>query len=105
MNVIRFTEPDFDSRLRQLAGMSSLFDKVIEDRTRAIVEGVYLRGDAALLEFTERFDGATLTAERLPVSVSEFVHASLKADGALRRAGGAGGRDIEIVSRQLPRKN
>ena len=105
MNVIRFTEPDFDSRLRQLAGMSSLFDKVIEDRTRAIVEGVYLRGDAALLEFTERFDGATLTAERLPVSVSEFVHASLKADGALRRAVDAAGRNIEMFSRKSLRKN
>src|SRR5260221_4359523 len=105
MNVIRFTELDLDSRLRKLAGMWSLFDKVIEDRTGAIVEGVYLRGDAAMLEFSERFDGRTLTAERLPVSVSEFVHASLKADGALRRAVDAAGRNIEMFSRKSLRKN
>ncbi len=105
MNVIRFSEPGFDSRLRQLARASSLFDKGIEERTRVIVEAVYIRGDAALLEFTERFDGATLTAEQLPVTMAEFVHASLKADAGLRQAVIAAGRNIEMFSRKSLRRS
>jgi histidinol dehydrogenase len=45
---------------------SSLFDAEIEQRTRAILHDVYLRGDDALLEFTEKFDGAKLSADSSP---------------------------------------
>jgi len=68
MNVIRFTDPDFSVHMRQLAAASSLFDRTIEDRARAICDAVQTQGDAAVLEFTERFDGAKLTAEQLPVT-------------------------------------
>ena len=60
MNVVRFSEPGFAARMRQLAGASSLFDKTIEERARSIVDAVHLRGDAALLEFTERWSRQTL---------------------------------------------
>ena len=65
MKMIRHTDADFAGRLQQVAAPSSLFDPVIEERTRAIVDAVKTRGDAALLEFTERFDGANLRAEQL----------------------------------------
>ncbi|MBI3877173.1 MAG: histidinol dehydrogenase, partial [Verrucomicrobia bacterium] len=69
---------DFAQRLRQLAAASSLFDPVVEQRAREIIEAVRARGDAALLEFTERFDGAKLTADQLAVSKAELMSASLK---------------------------
>ena len=65
MNVLRHTERGFQQRLHALSTASSLFDPTIEERTRAIVEAVRDRGDKALLEFTERFNGAKLTADQL----------------------------------------
>ena len=38
------------------------------------------RGDAALLEFTERFDGAELSADQLPVSQAELFSAAVQVD-------------------------
>ena len=66
MNVIRHTDPDFAERLRELAAPSSLFHPLIEERTRAILKAVHERGDDALIELTEKFDGAKLSAEQLP---------------------------------------
>ena len=105
MNIIRHTDPDFAQRLAQLAAPSSLFDPVIEERARAIVDAVKSRGDAALLEFTERFDGAKLTAEQLAVSSPELLAASLRADESLRAAVALSAKNIETFSRKSLRKN
>ena len=86
MNTVRHTDAGFSKQLSALAAASSLFDPVIEQRTRAILEDVRARGDTALLELTERFDGARLTAEQLPVTQAELLTASLKADESLRAA-------------------
>ena len=52
MNILRHTDPGFAARCQTLAATSSLFDKTIEERARAIVEAVAARGDSAVLEFT-----------------------------------------------------
>ena len=49
--IARYRQRQLDARVQA----------VIEERTRAFVSAVQSRGDAALLEFTARFDGATLT--------------------------------------------
>jgi len=105
MNVIRFTDPDFAGRLSTLASASSLFDQAIEERTRAILDAVHTRGDAALVEFTERFDGAKLSVEQLVISTSEFLQASLQADEVLRKAVAFAGKNIESFSRKSLRRN
>ena len=105
MNVIRFTEPGFAQKLQTLTSSSSLFDTGIEERTRAILDAVYTRGDSALLEFTERFDGAKLTKEQLAVSTPEFLNASLQADDSLRDAVTVAGKNIELFSRKSLRRN
>jgi histidinol dehydrogenase len=104
MNVIRHTDSNFAEKLRDLTASSSLFDKTIEERTRAIVDAVYLRGDAAVLEFTERFDGAKLTPEQLPVTQAEFLSASVKADDDLRAAVALASKNIEKFSEKSLRK-
>ena len=105
MNVIRYSEPDFSQRLRALSKASSLFDATIEERTGAILEAVHLRGDEALLEFTEKFDGAKLRAEQLIVTRPEMLEASLKADQDLRAAMELTARNVEVFSRKSLRKN
>ncbi len=48
---------DFDAQFEQLRHWSAEEDTSIEDRVAAILADVKLRGDAAVLEYTARFDG------------------------------------------------
>src|SRR5262245_12607135 len=105
MNVLRFSDPGYEQKLEQLATHSSLFDSVIEERTRAIVNDVRLRGDEALLELTARFDGAKLRRDQLPVTTPEKFNASLIADDDLRETIEAAHRNIQTFSRKSLRKN
>jgi histidinol dehydrogenase len=86
MKVIRHTDKNFAAQLREITAASSLFDVEIENRTRAILHDVLVRGDDALLELTERFDGARLSADQLAVTQAELFNASLTADESLRAA-------------------
>ncbi len=105
MNVTRFSDSDFADKLKALTAASSLFDKGIEERTRSIIEAVQSQGDSALLEFTERFDGARLTPEQLSVGTAELLSASLTADDSLREAVAAASKNIEMFSRKSVRRN
>jgi histidinol dehydrogenase len=105
MRVIRFSDRDFARRLAEVTAPSSLFDPVIEERTRAILEDVRARGDAALLELTERFDGAHLSADQLAVTQAEHLTASLKADAALRAAVAEAEANIAAFARKSRRKD
>ena len=104
MNVLRYTDPDFAERLAAISRGSSLFDPVIEQRTRDILEAVRTRGDEALLDFTERFDGVRLTAGQLAVTHAEFFNASLRADAVLRRTLRFAERNIANFSRRSLRR-
>jgi histidinol dehydrogenase len=86
MQTVRHTDPDFSAKLSELSANASLFDPKIEERTKAILQAVAERGDAALLEFTQKFDGAKLTAYQLAVTQAELFNASLAADESLRAA-------------------
>src|SRR5437867_5487984 len=105
MNVIRHTDQGFGDKLRALTTHSILFDPTIEERTRAIVRDVCSRGDAALLELTERFDGARLTAEQLPVMKVELLAASVRADEVLRAAVETTRKNVQFFCRKSLRKN
>ncbi len=105
MNIIRYTDANFAQKLARLAAETSLFDPLIEQRAREIIEAVRARGDGALLEFTERFDGAILSAEQIPVSTAELLGASLKADDSLRAAVADAGQNIAAFAKKSRRKN
>jgi histidinol dehydrogenase len=100
MQVLRYRDRDFENRVRALSAASSLFDPLVEDRTRTIVEAVRARGDAALLEFTKRFDGASLQADQLPVTTAEILAASIKADTRLRSAVATADRNVAAFARK-----
>jgi histidinol dehydrogenase len=104
MNVLRYTDRSFARRLSSLTARTSLFDPTIEERTQAIVREVRARGDAAVLEFTERFDAARLTADQLAVTQAELLAAALQADEPLRTAVATARRNIETFSRKSLRK-
>jgi histidinol dehydrogenase len=104
MKIVRHTDKDFAAKIRELTGGASLFDPEIESRTRAILDAVYTRGDAAVLEFTERFDGAKLTADRLAVTQAELFNASLAADESLRAAVTEAEKNIAFFAKKSLRK-
>src|SRR2546425_749359 len=105
MNVIRHTDTAFAATIRSLTTQSSLFDPTIEERTRVILQDVHTRGDAALLELTERFDGAKLTTDQLAVTKAELLAASVRADDGLREAVETTRRNVEFFSRKSLRQN
>src|SRR5580692_4440055 len=105
MNTCRYSDKDFSEKIRAASSASDLFNEEIENRTRAIVREVALRGDDALLEFTEKFDGAKLTANQLAVTQAELMTASLKADDALRAAVAEAERNIAGFAKLSLRRN
>lgn len=104
MNVVRHTDADYAARLDAMVRSSSLFDPGIEERTRAIVQGVRERGDAALLEYTKRFDHAHLTPEQLAVTSNELTAAERQVGPELRHALTLAAKNIERFSRKSLRK-
>jgi histidinol dehydrogenase len=105
MKVIRHSDANFPEKLRVLTAPSSLFDPAIEQRTRAILDAVQARGDDALLEFTEKFDGARLAASQLAVTQAELMVASLKADESLRAAVAEAEKNVAGFARKSLLKN
>ena len=104
MKTVRHTDKNYAAKLRALSADTSLFDAEIEQCTKAILHEVFMRGDDAVLEFTEKFDGAKLTAEQLAVTQAELFNASLVADESLRAAVAEAGANIAGFARKSLRK-
>ena len=104
MKIVRHTDKDFSAELREVAADSSLFDAEIEARTKAILHDVFVRGDAAVLEFTEKFDRAKLAAGQLAVTQAELFNASLGADASLRAAVAEAEKNIADFAKKSKRK-
>lgn len=104
MNTIRHKDAGYAATLDRITAASSLFDPGIEERTRAIIEAVRDRGDAALIELTARFDRAELQPHQLAITHAELLSASLKADRQLRETLKFATRNIERFSKRSLRK-
>ena len=105
MNVLRVNDANYVRKIADVSAASSLFDPKVELAARDIIEAVRARGDAALVELTERFDRVKLRTDQLPVTKAELLQASLKADKSLRNAIQLAARNIERFSRKSLRKN
>jgi histidinol dehydrogenase len=105
MKIARATDKDFAARIREATSDSSLFDLEIEQRTKEILHDVFIRGDDAVLDFTEKFDGARLSAGQLAVTQAELMAASLKADGSLRAAVAEAEANIAGFAKKSKRKD
>ena len=105
MKIIRYTDANFAQSLGEATSASSLFDAGIEASTRAILHEVHQRGDAAVLEFTGKYDGAALSAEQLSITQAEIFAASIKADEALRAAVNEAEKNIATFARKSKRRN
>jgi len=96
VKILRHNQPDFDEAVARAANVSSLLDPIIEERVRAILREVQERGDAALLELTERFDKVKLTAAELRLTAPRT--------SKLRRAIAVANRNVAAFARRgLPK--
>jgi histidinol dehydrogenase len=106
MKTLRYDQPDFARAVAEACGASSLFDLQVEERVRAIIDDVRLRGDDALVELTERFDRVQLKPSEFRVTgkpvkpapelaraiasahknVAAFAERSLRKDWRMRNA-------------------
>jgi len=79
--------PGFDTALQRVLHWSAETDAAIEQRVADIVADVRLRGDAALLEYTARFDGLHAAGvSALEIAPDELQAALARITPAQRRA-------------------
>ncbi|KAA2235604.1 histidinol dehydrogenase [Salinarimonas soli] len=62
----------FPAAFRSLLGMKREVSEEVDDAVKAIVSAVIAGGDAAVIDYTSRFDGLSLTPDRLRVSDEEI---------------------------------
>jgi len=87
VDVVRLGEasPERLQRILTRAG-AEVFSAERTAHVRGIIEDVARRGDAAIVEYTQRHDGVTLTPERLRVNREEISEAHAAVDDGLRTA-------------------
>ena len=100
MKTLRYKQPDFRTAFASAMATSSLFDPAVEERVRSVIADVHTRGDAALVELTQRFDNVKLTADQLRVTAP-----TPKVDPKLQRAIGAARKNITAFAKRSLRKD
>ena len=75
MRLLRVDDPGFRQALDEFKERASLDNEAIESSVREIIHNVRRKGDHALLEYIERFDGVCLEKEELVVDRSEIKRA------------------------------
>jgi histidinol dehydrogenase len=80
------TDPDFETRFRALLAAKREVSEDVDATVRGILADVRHRGDAAVLDYTARFDRMTLEAGALRVSEAEFEAADKAVDERTRAA-------------------
>lgn len=84
---LQSSAPEFKQALHELLAYEAEQDASIEQVCRDILQHIRREGDAALLEYTERFDGLTAThAQALELSADELQQALERLPAAQRAA-------------------
>ncbi|MCX5513305.1 histidinol dehydrogenase [Kaistia algarum] len=80
------TDPDFDTRFTALLATKREVSEDVDSAVRAILADVRARGDAAVLDYTKRFDRLEMTAPAMRVGEAEFEEAEQQVDDRTRAA-------------------
>jgi histidinol dehydrogenase len=99
-------QPDFDARLAELLAFEAAQDPQVDATVASILADVKARGDAALLEYTRRYDrieAASVAA--LEVPKSEFRAAQRRISGAARKALAAAVQRVRAYHRRQVAKS
>ncbi len=100
---LRISDPDFESRFAALLAQGREKTETVDDAVADIIADVRGRGDAAIIDYTARFDRHRLTADRLRISIAEIDAATASITAALAAALDLAATRIEMFHRaQLP---
>jgi len=96
-------DSDFAARFETFAGKPRAAASDVDQVVAEIIAGVRARGDAALIDYTKRFDRLDLAPETLRVGAGEIETAMAQADSeAVAALRFAAGRIEDYHRRQLP---
>jgi histidinol dehydrogenase len=88
--LIKYDQPDFTERLIEICKAvfraTGINDSEKENQLDAILNEVNERGDEAVAEFTEKFDGVKLTPEQFKISEAELQEAHKALDKKLLKS-------------------
>lgn len=104
MKVLRHTDsayPAFAAALNRRAEASDAVREVVSGVVKAVRE----RGDAAVIELAEKYDGAKLTPETLRIPQAEIDAAWESADATLRSALEASQRNVTAFAKRSLRQD
>lgn len=104
MKITRHTDPTWQETAAALNRRAEASDAVREV-VSGVIQEVRARGDAAVLEFTEKFDGAKLTPETLAVTHDELAGAWNIAGEELQQGLIASHRNVFSFAQKSLRQN
>jgi len=78
-SILANCDPGFETAFRRLLAAKRESATDVDAAVAAIIEDVAARGDAALIDYTQRFDRIALTPERLRLSASEIAEMAARA--------------------------
>lgn len=104
MKILRHTDADWKNAVAAMNRRAEASDAVREV-VSGVIQAVRERGDAALLEYTARFDGASLAPEGLRICDEEILAAWNSATPELRAALEASHRNVFEFSRRSMRQD
>ncbi|MEW7982816.1 MAG: histidinol dehydrogenase [gamma proteobacterium symbiont of Phacoides pectinatus] len=84
IRVMNTADTDFSAQLRDLLAWESVSDGAVNETVNGIIADIRARGDAALLDYTNRFDG--WQAADLEIPVARLEHAWNAIPSAQQRA-------------------
>jgi histidinol dehydrogenase len=100
---LSISDADFETRFAMLLSQARETTEAVDHVVAEIIAGVRARGDAAVVDYTARFDRQTLTAERLRISAAEIEAAVRSIPAELAAALDLAAGRIEAFHRaQLP---
>ncbi|HEX2749673.1 MAG TPA: histidinol dehydrogenase, partial [Verrucomicrobiales bacterium] len=104
MKILTHTAPSFAAALRKL-DRRHVPTADLQTYVAGIIAEVKARGDAALVEFAAKFDGASLTAKKLAVTASEFAAAQKAVRPDVKRALSASHKNVLAFAKRSLRKS
>ncbi|MFL0670142.1 MAG: histidinol dehydrogenase [Erythrobacter sp.] len=81
--LLHTTQPDFEARFARIVDARREADRDVAGQVSDILHTVKLRGDAALVDYTQRFDGYALAADsdwQIPLEECARAYAALPGD-------------------------
>lgn len=105
MRIIRYTDKNFSSAIRKLDRRSAP-PAGVEEIVKDIIAGVKARGDAELIELSNRFDKAGFkSAKELRVTEAELAAAENAVDATTKKAIAASRKNVTDFAKRSLRKD